>query len=284
MLKTTGGPQDSDSTPPQVARSSTSTSSQRQDSSTSFDGLAYGLPGQNPYNQTQNYTVPPPAPLDPLATFNAQNQYSVNLTDLPSTSAQTSAFGPTGPSNQGFQQPAANYNNPSWPSGVSQQAVEQFDFSMLDPSFVSLLSSMNASANPFHPTDPAPQPPVLNGYVDQPGSTGLTPFLEPDPPSIPPPMPKTEPTRSNTVSPHSVPIQPPICGSSSVSYSAYVTDVAGPSPKTVDGGYSLGFGGGPREDEPMPDQALTGGWFDPADLPKVARDHLYAATIVTNSS
>ena len=147
-------------------------------------------------------------------------------------------------------------------SGVSQQAVSGFDFSTLDPGFMDLVSSFGATS-----TTPASQqlPFMQPTQSVAPVSTGLTPFLsnnDVDPSANPASGPSTAPSSEPSIHPGQVP------------YQAYVSD---PSQSRGSHG-ELRVEGVDDEYEArettVGDDALLGGWFDAADIPKVARDHL----------
>ncbi|ORX37628.1 hypothetical protein BD324DRAFT_622673 [Kockovaella imperatae] len=260
----------------------------RHDSSSSYNGFsAFTDPGFVNISQSQPYTVPANPPIDPLTTFAAQQQsYSVNVNQLPHNSS-TSSFLPTpAPPNQ---QDFGTFNllgSTAGPSGVSQQAVDEFDFSMLDPSIVSLLNTMVTSVNPFSQqstghTDPLPQPAVpppqpTRVTSDSSQSSGLTPYLNLEStPATSISMAEGRDSVPSSYTPESVPIQLGAEKTEAVSYSAYVTDLPSGSPRNIAEGFFAGkMNGNTAQDEPMPDQELMGGWFDAADLPKVARDHL----------
>ena len=234
-----------------------------------------------------------------------------------------------GESHSGYQAPSvqhATYNPRSGPE-------ELFDFSTLDPNFMSLVNSFgNTSTNgPPPPIEYLPPPTttpenVFDSYVNG-GPTSLTPFIDP---SMGSSSPGPAPASSSITPPESIeslftssnPVTQnlkPSVSPNGVPYQAYVTDITdGSDPahhttittEILDDGHAritqntIGVSG----DHPSPNQpygqingvgnlrsdavpgkpfggkkeseldgagmSLVGGWFDAADLPRVARDHL----------
>jgi hypothetical protein len=186
------------------------------------------------------------------------------------------------------------------PSGMTmgpEVAESMFDFSTLDPGFMNLINSFaeTTTATNIPPAIPPQNSNTNSGMgmgidmdIDAFGSTGLTPFLA----STPAPTMSTQHiprTNSSDISP---PYSSgnPSAASVGVAYQAFVTDLppsvqnssyeSTPAYQSAEGsGQSMGIGGG-RGVASDESGSLVGGWFDPADLPKVARDHLLVALIV----
>lgn len=142
-------------------------------------------------------------------------------------------------------------------SMVDPKAVEQFDFSSLDPSFMNLINSLGATTTLDPQTSNQSYPPQgqqstypaapQNGMdVDFNGPSGLTPFLDPTngeglgyvpPPSTAPPATSQSQNSfgSSITGMTPISIQPtPSAFSAKVSYHAYVTEVA-PTPASRNG-------------------------------------------------
>lgn len=302
--------------------------------------------GRPPASSTLPPSRPPTFPttngVPPTNSFTPQVAYA-NVgaagSFLPNAFGMFDSVFPTQPLQSTANRPLQEFV-PSQPifgsSGVDPHAVDMFDFTTLDPNFMSLINSLGATSTGISPA-PAPRQQETMA-VDPMDHSGLTPLLDPTGGaglggSLPFSQPTTPFLSNNSQTSSSsgtqpISIQPTTPGAiTKVSYHAYVTEVDSasvqPRPDGQDwssDGIRVGVSGEPRDaqgdarvksegtdrtgpgwrswmkDLPVPPElqsdntSLMGGWFDPTDLPKVARDHLsvvpgsYAPTCSSSGS